>query len=143
MINKFKIGIVSGYFNPLHYGHIEYINAAKDQCGYLIAIINSDLQVTLKKSKPFMDQEHRRKIIQNLKTVNKAIISIDTDGTQRKTLELIRKGSPTSKMAFFNSGDRKTGNLEPLESVFCRANNIFEIVLDLPKIYSSSKLLNL
>ena len=40
-----KIGIVSGYFNPIHRGHIEYINAAKQDCDYLVVIVNNDYQV--------------------------------------------------------------------------------------------------
>ena len=51
-----RIGIVSGYFNPVHYGHIEYINAAKQNCDKLIAVINSDYQRELKGSKEFMDE---------------------------------------------------------------------------------------
>lgn len=141
MTKKFKIGIVSGYFNPLHYGHIEYINAAKDQCEHLIAIINSDLQVILKKSKPFMDQEHRKKIVQNLRSVDEVMVSVDTDSAQCETLELIKLGNLNSKIAFFNSGDRTRENLVTVESQTCKKNDIFEVVIDLPKIHSSSILI--
>lgn len=141
--NKSEIGIASGYFNPLHLGHLEYLNAAKQRCKYLIVIVNNDLQVSLKKSKLFMNESHRQKIIANLKAVDECVISIDTNKAQVTTLEKIILENPKATISFFNSGDRKAGNLEPLESVFCRANNIFEIVLDLPKIYSSSELLNL
>lgn len=140
-LSDFRIGIVSGYFNPIHYGHIEYIDAAKSNCDLLIAIINSDYQVQLKNSCPFMDEEHRRKIVSRLKSVDIAIISEDLDKTQCATLSKIRKIYPNQKLYFFNSGDRKQGNLVSSESETCKANNIFEIILDLPKIYSSSSLL--
>ena len=137
------IGVVSGYFNPLHYGHVEYINAAKKNCNRLIAIINSDAQVALKGSKAFMDEIHRKKIVENLKSVDECLISIDSDKSQCETLKKIRKDNPNSTISFFNSGDRKAGNLAPSETRTCEENNIFEIVLDLPKIHSSSELLKL
>ena len=140
-LDDFSIGIVSGYFNPIHYGHIEYIDGAKNNCDFLIAVVNSYLQVSLKGSKPFMDENHRRKIVSSLKSIDLSIISIDQDKTQCVTLIKIRQSFPKCKMYFFNSGDRKQGNLVSSESETCKANNIFEIVLDLPKIYSSSDLL--
>ena len=54
-MNKKHIGIISGYFNPLHIGHIEYANSAKEKCDYLICIVNNDHQVQLKQSAKFMD----------------------------------------------------------------------------------------
>lgn len=142
-LHNFHVGVVSGYFNPLHYGHIEYINGAKQNCDFLIAIVNSDHQVSLKGSQIFMDEDHRKKIVSNLKSVDLAIISGDLDKTQCSTLEKIRDMFPKSKISFFNSGDRKAGNLVSAESETCKRNNIFEIVLDLPKIYSSSEILKL
>ena len=76
-MNNFHIGIVSGYFNPIHRGHLEYINAAKKECDFLVVIVNNDLQVKLKKSKVFMDENHRFEIVSNLKATDSAIISID------------------------------------------------------------------
>lgn len=143
MIMISDLGVVSGYFNPLHYGHVEYINEAKKNCNRLIAIVNSDLQVRLKGSKPFMDELHRKRIIENLKSVDECLISIDSDKTQSETLKKIRKENPNSTISFFNSGDRKTGNLESSESETCKNNDILEIVLDLLKIHSSSELLKL
>lgn len=138
-----KYGIVSGYFNPVHKGHIEYINAAKEDCDYLIAIINNDFQVDLKKSKKFIDQNHRKFIIENLKCVDEAIISIDNDTTQCKTLEMLRVKYENDIIVFYNSGDRKQGNLVSAESEACKKLKIIEKIIDLPKIFSSSELLKL
>jgi len=135
------IGVVSGYFNPLHYGHVEYINAAKEKCDHLIAIINSDYQRTLKGSKEFMDENHRSKIISNLKSVDEVFVSIDKDKTQCETLKYLRNKYITQKIIFFNSGDRKGLNLVLAESDVCKQVGIEENILDLPKIYSSSELL--
>lgn len=137
------IGVVSGYFNPLHYGHVEYINAAKEKCDHLIAIVNSDYQRTLKGSKEFMDENHRSKIISNLKSVDEVFISIDKDKTQCETLKYLRNKYMTQKIIFFNSGDRKGPNLVLAESDVCKQVGIEENILDLPKIYSSSELIKL
>lgn len=138
-----RYGIVSGYFNPVHQGHIEYINAAKKDCDYLIAIINNDFQVELKKSKKFLDENHRKFIIENFKAIDEAIISIDDDKTQCKTLKMLKSKLENNTIIFYNSGDRKNGNLVAAESLTCKELGIIEKILDLPKIFSSSELLKI
>ena len=136
-----KIGIVSGYFNPVHYGHIEYINSEKEKCDKLIAVINSDYQRELKGTKEFMDENHRSKIIFNLKSVDDVFISVDKDKTQCQTLRYLKNKYKEDHLIFFNSGDRKGSNLVTAESEVCKEIGIEESILDLPKIYSSSELL--
>lgn len=139
---KIIYGIVSGYFNPLHAGHIEYIQAASLLCDKLIVIINNDEQVKLKESAPFMDERHRKIIVNNLKQTYKSIISIDSDKTVCETLKYIRRELyPNDTLVFYNSGDRKGNNLVKAESIVCREHDIVEVVIDLPKIYSSSDLI--
>lgn len=135
------IGIVSGYFNPLHYGHIEYINGAKESSDKLVCIVNNDHQVTLKGSRPFMDAAHRAKILANLKSVDDVFISVDTDPTVCRSLLALRDAYPDDDMIFFNSGDRTGGNLILSESDTCKQADIEVKILELPKIYSSSTLL--
>lgn len=135
------IGIVSGYFNPVHYGHVEYINAAKQKCDMLIAVINSDYQRELKGTKEFMDENHRARIIFNLKSVDDVFISVDKDKTQCQTLRYLKNKYKQDHLIFFNSGDRKGSNLVTAESDVCKEIGIEESILDLPKIYSSSELL--
>lgn len=135
------IGIVSGYFNPLHKGHLDYINAAKEQCRFLVAIVNSDKQVTLKGSRPFMTENHRRIIMENLKAVDKAVIAIDQDKTVCETLKEIASWFPAFKIKFFNSGDRGGTNANSAELQICNELGIEYVFIDLPKLYSSSELL--
>ena len=54
-----RIGIISGYFNPLHTGHLDYIESANRNCDLLYVIVNSDEQVKIKGIEPFMDEESR------------------------------------------------------------------------------------
>lgn len=137
-----NVGIVSGYFNPLHYGHVEYINGAKNCSDVLICIVNNDQQVILKGSQPFMDEQHRAKILSNLKSVDEVFISIDKkDTTQCASLTHLRTKYPDDEITFFNSGDRRGDNVDTRESDVCRACGIRVCILDLPKLYSSSELL--
>ncbi len=90
----------SGYFNPLHKGHVEYLEKARQLGDYLIVILNSDHQRALKGSKEFMDENERMAIVAALRCVDEVIISIDRDGTVCDTLALIKPD------IFAKGGDR-------------------------------------
>lgn len=141
-MNKTKIGIVSGYFNPLHRGHIEYINAAKSKCDYLVCIVNNDDQVALKGSQSFMDEQHRLYVMKHLRSVDVALISIDEDLSVSETIRKIFEDSALSQyeFIFFNSGDRSKGNNNSKEETVCIENSIQMVYIDLPKVCSSSEL---
>lgn len=138
---EYEIGIVSGYFNPVHFGHIEYINGAKEKSDRLVVIVNNDYQVKLKQSKPFMDARHRANIMHSIKGVDFALISYDKDKHQCETLRYIRSLWPNAKMAFFNSGDRVGNTVTSEEQITCKELNIDYVLLGQPKIHSSSELL--
>lgn len=93
---------VSGYFNPLHVGHLVMISGAKKLGGKLIAIINNDEQVKLKGSVPFMSLADRVKIIKALRDVDEVFVSIDTDKSVCRSLAKIKPD------IFANGGDRKS-----------------------------------
>lgn len=136
-----SIVIVSGYFNPLHKGHIEYFYMAKKFGDLLLVIVNNDKQRELKGSKKFMQEEERLTIIKELKVVNDALLSIDNDSTVSKTLESIsNKYSKTNKLYFANGGDQTNDNIP--ESNTCKKFNIILIDGLGDKIQSSSWLLN-
>lgn len=135
-----KAIIVSGYFNPIHKGHIEYFNKAKQLADQLFVIVNNDYQRELKGSKEFQLEEERMIIVSNIKSVDKAILSIDKDRTVRKTIEYISKefGS-TYQLAFANGGDQNNEIIP--EKDICESENILLIDGLGDKIQSSSWLL--
>ena len=139
-MSKPKAIIVSGYFNPLHKGHLELFEKAKASGDELWVIINSDLQRELKGSKEFMDENERLIIVSAIGIVNKALISIDTDKTQRKTLaDLADKFSSDYELYFANGGDQNNDSI-PEVSV-CKEKGIGLIEGLGDKIQSSSWLL--
>ena len=102
-----KAIIVSGYFNPLHKGHLEYLNNAKAIADKLIVIVNNDNQRELKGSKVFQDEEERVIIISNLKAVDEVVLSIDQDRTVCDTIRHIsEKFGKEYDLAFANGGDQ-------------------------------------
>lgn len=135
-----RIGIVSGYFNPLHEGHIDYINESKNSCDFLIAIVNNDKQVQLKQSIPFMDENHRCSVIKNLKNIDNVILSCDKDGSVCLSIKNIVSWYQGHKILFFNSGDR-VNNSDSIEKKYIESLGVEYIKLPLPKKYSSSELI--
>jgi len=93
---------VSGYFNPLHVGHLEMIEKARKLGDKLVAIVNNDYQVKLKGSVPFMNQADRLKIVGALRDVDRVFLSVDRDGTVCKSIAKVRPN------IFANGGDRKS-----------------------------------
>lgn len=135
-----KLVIVSGYFNPLHKGHLELFRKAKEVGDLLCVIVNNDKQRELKGSQFFQDQDERIEIIRELNMVDMAWISIDQDRTQNSTLRmLVDKFYGTMKLAFANGGDQNNDTIP--EAEICRQFGI-ELIDGLgDKIQSSSWLL--
>ena len=100
-----KIVATSGYFDPLHVGHLECLELARELGDKLIVIINNDLQAKLKKGKSFMSQEDRMKIIAALACVDEVFLSIDKDKTQCESLKYLRPN------IFAKGGDRMTDEI--------------------------------
>ena len=137
---KEKIIIVSGYFNPLHKGHIEYFKKAKSHGDKLFVIVNNDNQRALKGSKIFMSQDERKLIVSELRLVDRAFISIDEDKTVSKTLKnLFSKFSNDYNLIFANGGDQN--NYDIPEKSICEELGIKLIDGLGEKIQSSSWLL--
>lgn len=139
-MSKPKAVIVSGYFNPIHKGHLEYINNAKALADVLIVIVNSDHQRALKGSKEFQNEAERLFIVSNIKAVDKAILSIDKDRTVCATLEKIAADyGVVYDLAFANGGDQNNDSIP--ERPICTKVGIALIDGLGDKIQSSSWLL--
>jgi D-beta-D-heptose 7-phosphate kinase/D-beta-D-heptose 1-phosphate adenosyltransferase len=121
-----RIIVISGYFNPLHTGHLDYIEGASKLGEKLIVIVNNDAQVELKGSKPFMSESERIRIVSAIKGVHEAILSSDTDGSVVRTLDATYSKYVTDyffdHMIFANGGDRTEGNSP--EEKYCQWKQI-------------------
>jgi cytidyltransferase-like protein len=106
-----SIACVSGYFDPIHIGHIEYFKLAKQNADTLMVIVNNDEQAGLKKGAAFMPVDERIKILQELKCVDYVVKSIDADRTVRVTLETVQP-RPTF---FCNGGDQNNQSIPEAE----------------------------
>ena len=135
-----KAVIVSGYFNPIHKGHLEYFHNAKSNGDALFVIVNSDHQRALKGSKEFQDEQERMIIVSNFAVVDKAILSIDKDRTVSDTIAHIHKEFGNEyTLAFANGGDQNNDTIP--ERPVCEELGI-ELIDGLGnKIQSSSWLL--
>ena len=111
-----KIVAASGYFDPIHVGHLEYLRLSKKLGDKLVVIVNNNHQCVLKKGKPFMDEKDRVEIVRSLEMVDEVFLSIDNDKSVCKSLEKIKPH------IFANGGDRSTGEVP--ESTVCKKYNI-------------------
>jgi len=128
-----KIVVASGYFDPIHVGHLENLEKAKELGDKLIVIVNNDIQTKLKKGFSFMPQEDRLKIVSSLKWVDEVFLSIDKDRSVCKSLEAIKPD------IFAKGGDRTADEIP--ETPICNKLNI-KIIEGLgKKIRSSSELI--
>jgi len=107
-----KISVVSGGFDPIHSGHISYINSAKKFGDYLIIALNSDEWLRQKKGKEFMPFEERKSILENIKNVDE-VLDFEDDhlGSCIKALEKIKMKFPDDEIIFCNGGDRGKDNI--------------------------------
>lgn len=101
-----KRTIVSGYFNPLHGGHLDLFESAKALGEYLIVIVNNDKAQMLKKGKIILDEDNRVRLIKALRDVDEVVLSVDDDLGQAKSLRLVREMYPDDELLFCNGGDR-------------------------------------
>lgn len=115
--------IVSGYFNPLHGGHLDMIEEAAKMGDSLLVIVNNDRQQILKKGKIILDEANRLRLMRALKGVDQVVLSIDEDPTIIKTLELVAGQHPGDQLIFANGGDRDSEKEIP-EAEVCREHGI-------------------
>lgn len=153
-IPKWRVGIISGFFNPLTYGHIEFFQNVYSRVDCIYVIINNDKQIELKGSIPFQSVDERLTIVKSLKYVTRTIKCIDQDDSVAQTLRKLFNTIMCSEklwgqtslgiplpISFYNSGDRNESNLHPKEKMVCDELGIDHIYLKMSKIQSSSELI--
>ena len=108
-----KIVILSGFFNPLHGGHLDMIEEGAVMGDKLVVIVNNDVQQKLKKGKIILDEKNRLRLISALKYVDDAVLSIDQDPTVVETIRIIAREHQNDQLIFANGGDRSSAKVVP------------------------------
>jgi cytidyltransferase-like protein len=110
-----KIVLVTGGFDPLHSGHIEYFKSAKKLGDLLVVGINSDSWLSRKKGAPFMPEQERNGIVKNLSMVDRTIFFNDRDGSAKEAIRDLRALYPNDQIVFANGGDRTQENIPEMD----------------------------
>lgn len=118
-----KASIVSGYFNPLHHGHLDMIESAAERSGYLIVIVNNDRQQVLKKGRVIQEQEVRARIVRALRVVDDVFIAVEDGPGLDGTFDLIRSKYPDTVLEFCNGGDRRSLDDLPTDEMAAAERN--------------------
>lgn len=152
-----RIAIVSGYYALIHRGHLQLFKAAlketeeNDRYGTVAVIVNNDAQTERKYGFLPVSCEERIKFIQTLSRHYDGFESIDEDESVAKSIEdVVVTYTPHEdycvnnplKFVFINSGDRNPANWNPKEVAMCEKYGVEMKFVDLPKVGSSSELIN-
>ena len=115
--------VVSGYFNPIHIGHIRLLEAASELGDHLVVVVNNDRQQLLKKGKVIMSEDERREVVAAIRYVDDAVIALDDDPTIIRTLDQVAREHTDDQIIFANGGDRQSSRDIPEASV-CQRHGI-------------------
>jgi cytidyltransferase-like protein len=136
-----KVVLVTGGFDPLHSGHLEYFKAAKALGDILIVGVNSDEWLTRKKGRPFMPLAERKSIIEHLSMVDRVITFNDHDNSACDAIISVRQSYLNDHIIFANGGDRTTDNIPEMNLVSDKLEFVFGVGGE-NKLNSSSWLLD-
>jgi cytidyltransferase-like protein len=106
-----KIVIATGGFDPVHSGHIKYLEEARSYGDKLVVGLNSDAWLERKKGRPFMPFAERQAVLQALRCVDEVVAFDDSDGSAVKLLENMRQSYSYAEIIFVNGGDRTAANI--------------------------------
>jgi cytidyltransferase-like protein len=110
-----NIVLITGGFDPLHSGHLAYIQAARELGHILVVGANSDAWLERKKGRAFMPLHERMAILQALRGVDIVIDFDDSDGSAKAAILQVRQRYPTDRIIFANGGDRTTQNIPEMD----------------------------
>ena len=137
---KSTIVIATGGFDPIHSGHIAYLNEAKKLGNFLYVGVNTDAWLIRKKGKAFMNWQERASIVSNLKAVDSIVEFDDFDGSAKNAILAVRKIHPNEKIIFANGGDRTYSNIPEMDVIDSNIEFVFSVGGDF-KMNSSSWIL--
>ncbi|AUI63580.1 MULTISPECIES: adenylyltransferase/cytidyltransferase family protein [Amycolatopsis] len=118
-----KASIVSGYFNPLHQGHLDLFEDAQARSGYLIVIVNNDHQQVLKKGRVIQTEDIRARIVRALRIVDDVYVAVEQGPGINESFDLIRAAYPDTELEFCNGGDRRSVDELPADEIEAGARN--------------------
>ncbi len=105
--------ILSGYFSPLHVGHLDMIEQAAEQADTVIVVVNNNEQQIAKKGKLIIEEADRLRVVKALRAVDDAFVAVDKDRTVCESLRLIAERYSGHDLIFANGGDRQSGAVVP------------------------------
>ena len=138
---KHRVVIVTGGFDPLHSGHLEYLKCAKALGEVLIVGLNSDDWLSRKKGKSFLPYYEREQVLLNLKSVDNVINFADHDDSAIEAILKVKRFYPNARLIFANGGDRTDDNIPELEHFMDEEWIDFEFNVGGSKTNSSSNIL--
>ena len=110
-----KIVVISGGFDPLHSGHIEYLRAARALGDQLVVGVNSDAWLIRKKGKEFLSFKERMTILSECRSVDYVLGFNDDDGSAKDLIQKALQLFPDSQIIFANGGDRTSENIPEMD----------------------------
>jgi cytidyltransferase-like protein len=109
------IVLITGGFDPIHSGHVAYLNEAKKLGDILIVGANSDAWLRRKKGKEFMPWEERAAVLSSINGVDRVINFNDDDGSAKDAIRKVRELYPRDQIVFANGGDRTDTNIPEMD----------------------------
>ena len=101
--------IISGYFSPLHVGHLDMIEAAADAGDFLAVIVNNNAQQIMKKGKIIQEEADRLRVVKAIRFVDDAMIAVDEDRAVSESIRVMAQKYSDCDLIFANGGDRSSG----------------------------------
>ena len=122
-----KIVLITGGFDPIHSGHLAYIESARRLGDVLVVGVNSDAWLTRKKGRSFMPVAERAAILRAIRGVDFVIDFDDSDGSARRAIQMVRQSYPQDHIIFANGGDRTAVNIPEMEGADAGVEFLFGV----------------